>query len=50
MVDNANASDEQVSHCEQNCANVTQAYKQIFEQEMNSFQARLQRGIMVRKK
>lgn len=44
--DNNSASDEQVAQCEQNCASYTQAYKQVFENEMNSFQNRLQRGVM----
>lgn len=44
--DNDSTSDEQVSHCEQACAANTQAYKQVFEHEINSFQSRLQRGIM----
>ena len=44
--DNNNASDEQVANCEQNCASMVQAYKQVFENEMNSFQSRLQRGVM----
>lgn len=44
--DNANASDEQIQICEQNCANQIQACKKVFESEMNSFQNRLQRGIM----
>lgn len=42
--DNNNASDEQIANCEQNCMAHTQAYKQVFEREMGSFQNRLQRG------
>jgi hypothetical protein len=44
--DNPNLNDEQLQICEQNCASQVQTYKHVFENEMNSFQNRLQRGIM----